>query len=73
LHARRRLQRRNELWELVARLVRERLIARAQADGALTTLVEQVMQGTLDPHSGASRILDDPKNLRRWLLGEEAG
>jgi LAO/AO transport system kinase len=72
LHARRALQRRNELWELVARLVRERLIARARADGALTTLVEQVMQGTLDPHSGASRILDDPKNLRRWLLGEDA-
>jgi len=67
LERRRALYRRNELWELVERQVRQRLSARAQEDKTLAALVEQVMQGTLDPHSAASRMLDDAESLCRWL------
>lgn len=67
LQRRRSLHRRNELWALVARHLRQRLSARAQEDEALAALVEQVVRGTLDPHSAASRMLDDAESLRRWL------
>jgi hypothetical protein len=33
----------------------------------LAEIVAQVMQGELDPHSAAVRILDDAEALRRWL------
>ncbi|MBI3327418.1 MAG: methylmalonyl Co-A mutase-associated GTPase MeaB [Nitrospinae bacterium] len=68
LQRRRALQRRTELWELVERKVRQRLMARVKEDGKLAALVEQVMQGELDPHSAVSQILDDEEILRSWLM-----
>jgi LAO/AO transport system kinase len=65
---RRRAQhRRNELWDLVEHRVRQRLMQRAREDAELAEIVAQVMQGELDPHSAAVRILDDAEALRRWL------
>lgn len=68
LQRRRAQHRRNELWELVEHGVRRRLTARARQDGKLAALIDQVMQGELDPHTAASHILDDADTLRRWLL-----
>jgi LAO/AO transport system kinase len=73
LQRRRARYRRNELWELVERRVRQRLAQRAQEDPQLAALVAQVMQGTLDPHSAAARLLDDGELLRRWLLPRHTG
>jgi LAO/AO transport system kinase len=67
LQRRRAQHRRNELWDLVQYRVRQRLTARAREDPALAGIVAQVMQGELDPHSAAARILDDEEALRRWL------
>lgn len=72
MQRRRALHRRNELWELVERQVRQRLSARAQEDKTLAALVEEVMQGRSDPHSAASRMLDDAEILRHWLWGERS-
>jgi len=72
LQQRRALHRRNELWELVERRVRQRLSAQAQKNETLAALVEQVMQGTVDPHSAASRMLDDAESLCRWLRAERS-
>lgn len=67
LQRRRARHRRNELWDLVAHRVRRRLTQRAREDSQLAMLIERVMQGDLDPHSAAARILDDEEALQRWL------
>ena len=61
---RRARHRRNELWVLVESEIRRRLTVRVQEDAPLAALVEQVMQGELDPHSAAARILDSAGALR---------
>jgi LAO/AO transport system kinase len=68
LQRRRALHRRNELWELVEHRVRQRLTQRVRDDRLLASLVDEVMQGRVDPHTAAARILDDADTLRRWLL-----
>ena len=73
LHQRRAQHRRNELWDLVEHLVRQRLTEHVRQDSALTALVEQVMRAEVDPHTAAARILDDEDMLRRWLLPQNAG
>lgn len=67
LQRRRAQHRRNELWDLVAHLVRQRLTECARQDAKLAAIVAQVMRGELDPHSAAGRLLDDTESLRRWL------
>jgi LAO/AO transport system kinase len=67
LQRRRARHRRNELWELVEQRLMQRLKARVRQDPTLAGLVEQVMQGELDPHTAAGQILDGQENLRRWL------
>ncbi len=64
LEQRRARHRRNELWELVAQEVRRRLTVRVREDPKLAALVGQVMQGELDPHLAAARILDSEEAPR---------
>ncbi|MBI3327488.1 MAG: methylmalonyl Co-A mutase-associated GTPase MeaB [Nitrospinae bacterium] len=73
LQRRRALHRRSELWELVERKVRQRLMAGVAEDPQLATLVEHVMQGQLDPYSAVSHILDNGETLRRWLIVRDSG
>jgi LAO/AO transport system kinase len=73
LQRRRAQHRRNELWALVERRVRQRLTQRVREDHALGALVEQVMHAEVDPHTAAARILDDEETLRRWLFAPDAG
>ncbi len=73
LQRRRAQHRRKELWDLVEHRVRQRLTQRVREDRTLAVLVEHVMQGKMDPHSAAARILDDEATLRRWLLSENPG
>jgi GTPase len=64
---------RNELWDLVEHGVRRRLTQRVREDPTLATLVRQVMQAEIDPHTAATRILEDEDSLRRWLLVKNSG
>jgi LAO/AO transport system kinase len=73
LERRRAHHRRNELWALVEHRVMQRLTQRVRKDRCLATLVEQVMQAEIDPHTAAARILDDDDILRRWLLTKPPG
>jgi LAO/AO transport system kinase len=73
LQHRRAQHRWNELWALVEHRVRQRLTQRVREDRQLAALVEQVMQAEVDPHTAASRILDDEETLGRWLLSRNAG
>jgi GTPase len=68
LRRRRALHRRNELWELVQHRVRQRLTRRVRDDPQLAGLVDEVMQGHVDPHTAAAQMLDDADTLRRWLM-----
>jgi len=68
LHRRRAQHRRNELWEIIEHKVRQRLTQRARVDPKLAALVEQVMQAQVDPHTAASRILDDTDTVQQWLM-----
>jgi LAO/AO transport system kinase len=67
LQRRRARHRRNELWELIERRLMQRLSQRVRHDQTLAAVVEQVAQGTLDPYTAASQILDVEATLRRWL------
>jgi LAO/AO transport system kinase len=68
LQRRRARHRRKELWEVVEHRVRQRLTQRVRDDPQLAGLVDEVMQGHMDPHTAAARMLDDEDTLRRWLL-----
>jgi LAO/AO transport system kinase len=72
LQRRRAQHRGNELWELVEHQLMQRLTRRVREDRQLAALVEDVMQGKLDPHTAAAQMLDDEDFLRRWLLARRA-
>ena len=57
LTERRRERRRGEVLHALETQIREEVLARARADGTLETVVEQVADGRLDPHSAAKRLL----------------
>jgi hypothetical protein len=48
--------------------VRQRLTQQVRVDPKLAALVEQVMQAQVDPHTAATRILDDADTVRQWLM-----
>jgi LAO/AO transport system kinase len=73
LQRRRAQHRGKELWDLVENRIRQRLTQRVHEDRTLAALVEEVMQGKLDPHSAAAHILGDVEMLHRWLLSGDAG
>jgi GTPase len=73
LQRQRARHRRNELWEIVEYKVRQRLTQRVRVDPKLAALVEQVMQGQMDPHTAATRILDDADTVQQWLMPGNSG
>ena len=58
LDRRRKTRRREELLSRVEYEVRRRLTAKAGTDPALTRLIEEVSEGTVDPHTASDRILE---------------
>jgi LAO/AO transport system kinase len=72
LQRRRAQHRRNELWELVERQMMQRLTRRVREDRQLAALVDDVMQGKLDPHTAAAQMLEDEDLVQRWLLARRA-
>jgi LAO/AO transport system kinase len=73
LQRRRAQHRGKELWDLIENRLRQRLRQRVHEDRALAAVVEEVIQGKIDPHSAAARILDDKEMLQRWLLSGDSG
>jgi putative protein kinase ArgK-like GTPase of G3E family len=73
LQRQRARHRRNELWEIVEYKVRQRLTQRVRVDPKLAALVEQVMQGQMDPRTAATRILDDADTVQQWLMPGNSG
>jgi LAO/AO transport system kinase len=55
---RRRVRRRDELYERVEYEVRRRLLTKAQINPELVQLLKEVSEGTLDSHTASARILD---------------
>jgi LAO/AO transport system kinase len=72
LQRRRAQHRRNELWELIERQIMQRLTRRVREDRQLAALVEDVMQGKLNPHTAAAQMLEDGDLLQRWLQARRA-
>ncbi|MFQ5860969.1 MAG: methylmalonyl Co-A mutase-associated GTPase MeaB [Dehalococcoidia bacterium] len=70
LEQRRRQRRRGEFLETVQEALAARLqeaVQSAAGGGDLSTLLEQVEQGKVEPYSAALRLLQDQELLKQWV------
>jgi LAO/AO transport system kinase len=73
LASRRKEQRRAEFLHSIEQRIRDRLVKVIAGDGQLTSSLEKVEKGELDPYSAASEILRSQALIHGWLAGVEKG
>lgn len=73
LSQRRKLQRRNDFTRTVERKLTQRLLQSIEQDGQLSSYIEKVEKGELDPYSAADEILGSGKLLADWLCQQPSG
>lgn len=69
LFERRRQQRRQEFLETIEQRITSRLVRLIERDGELSTYMEKVEGGELDPYSAAAEILRSQSLLDSWTRG----
>jgi len=67
LAQRRRSQRRSDFIKTVEHTLTRKLLRAIEQDGQLSSYVEMVEKGELDPYSGADEVLNSGKLLTDWL------
>ena len=71
LALRRKEQRRAEFLQNIEQRIRDRLVRVIEGDGLLTSSLEKVENGELDPYSAASDILGSKALIHGWLTEVE--
>jgi LAO/AO transport system kinase len=69
---RRRMQRKDELMEIVQRQIQTRLLELIEEDEEFSTTMVRVEKGELDPYTAAQAILSNESLLQSCLAGAEA-
>ncbi len=67
LSQRRQLQRQQDFIKILERKLTRKLLSLIEQDGQLSTYVERVERGEIDPYSAADEILKSGKLLSDWL------
>jgi len=67
LSQRRQLQRKQDFIKTLERKLAHKLLMLIEQDGQLSSYIERVEKGELDPHSAADEILKSGKLLTDWL------
>jgi LAO/AO transport system kinase len=67
LSQRRQLQRKQDFIKTLERKLTNRLLRLIEQDGQLSSYIEKVEKGELDPHSAADEILKSGNLLTDWL------
>lgn len=67
LSKRRRLQRRFDFVRTVERRLTHKLLKSVEQDGQLSSYIEKVEEGELDPYSAAEEVLRSEKLLADWI------
>jgi LAO/AO transport system kinase len=67
LSQRRQLQRKQDFIKTLERKLTHKLLRLIEQDGQLSSYIERVEKGELDPHSAADEILKSGKLLTDWL------
>lgn len=65
LQERRRERRRQEVLRALEARLRDEVLARAREGGAFEKVLDQVAEGTLDPHAAAERLLEAAREVPR--------
>ena len=71
LTQRRQAQRKREFFQTVEQKVTSRLIQLIETDGQLTSYLERVEKGQIDPYSASIEIIKNKELLVNWLQGIE--
>lgn len=73
LSQRRQLQRKYDFIETVEHKLTRKLLRSIEEDGQLSSYIEKVEKGELDPYSAADEVLKSGKLLTDWLCQQSAG
>ena len=71
LSQRRKMQRKDELMEIVQRRIQTRLLGLIEEDEEFSAMMERVERGEIDPYSAAQEILTNESLLQSRLPGAE--